>query len=409
MIRAKRLLAGVAVALASAIAPLAERTARAQEPDGGVFVPTCDDPVNVGTDAIYVIGPTIFRPAIAALGAQVWGSAGANHATLVHIGGPNTCDGVEALENNADISATARFFRPDGNAIREVTCLVPFGTKPDVAVADVSYETCAGSPPADIGDVLGPVQPIVFVVPKASKSFSAVSAEEAQLIFGCGLQGMVSPFGDEAGLANLLAGSQSILGKYLDITRFKGQPATTPLDLVTKLRMYAAGNPDKAMGYMPADAYEASRAFVKSLAFRGFDQRLAYYPDSTATAVDRRNVRDGHYLPWGSLHSIVRLGADGKPSNPKAAKWLAWLDGSAKISGFSIEQATAMAGSIPRCAMKVTRTSEGGLLQPYAAPDPCGCYYEAAVTKVARPPGCVSCSTDAMCSGGKKCHHFYCE
>jgi hypothetical protein len=39
---------------------------------------------------------------------------------------------------------------------------------------------------------------------------------------------------------------------------------------------------------------------------------------------------------------------------------------------------------IPRCAMRVTRTTDGGRLMPYQPANPCGCYFESHATGSAR-------------------------
>jgi hypothetical protein len=60
--------------------------------------------------------------------------------------------------------------------------------------------------------------------------------------------------------------------------------------------------------------------------------------------------------------------------------------------------------------MKVKRSDDGGPLDYYTDPDPCGCAFEAAVTKTT-PAGCAACTGTgaSTCTGGKTCHHGYCE
>ncbi|HEY1585438.1 MAG TPA: hypothetical protein VGH63_07085, partial [Polyangia bacterium] len=58
------------------------------------------------------------------------------------------------------------------------------------------------------------------------------------------------------------------------------------------------------------------------------------------------------------------------------------------------------------CAMKVSRTIEGGDQALFSPTEPCGCYFEANV-----PGGsttCTVCTDDTPCGGGK-CRHGYCE
>ena len=60
--------------------------------------------------------------------------------------------------------------------------------------------------------------------------------------------------------------------------------------------------------------------------------------------------------------------------------------------------------------MKVKRTTDGGLLSPYTPSDTCSCAFEAAITKTT-PAACVACTGTgtSSCTGGKSCHHGFCE
>ena len=42
--------------------------------------------------------------------------------------------------------------------------------------------------------------------------------------------------------------------------------------------------------------FDRNRQTLDSLAYKAFGQWYAYYPDSTSTAMDKANVRDGHYF-----------------------------------------------------------------------------------------------------------------
>jgi hypothetical protein len=40
----------------------------------------------------------------------------------------------------------------------------------------------------------------------------------------------------------------------------------------------------------------------------------------------------------------------------------------------------------------------------------CSCFFEKAVTQASSAPaGCTACTSDAGCSGGKRCQTGYCE
>jgi hypothetical protein len=69
--------------------------------------------------------------------------------------------------------------------------------------------------------------------------------------------------------------------------------------------------------------------------------------------------------------------------------------------------ATAISvGLVPDCAMKVTRSVEGGDLSLYSPAAPCGCFFESQVG--AAPASCSACTSDATCNGGK-CRFGFCE
>ncbi len=66
-------------------------------------------------------------------------------------------------------------------------------------------------------------------------------------------------------------------------------------------------------------------------------------------------------------------------------------------------------GLVPRCAMSVARTKEGGPLAPFEPRPSCSCYFEAA------PPGgstpaCRACTKDTDCSAdAPSCNFGFCE
>lgn len=384
--------------------------------DAGVSTPNCNDPKYV--NPIYFAGSSAFEPTVKALGLKLAAQTGDNQATLIYKG-TASCDGTNAIKGNTDLTGTANAYTmvPDPNDSTKMipgleVCAFPAGIKADVGVSDVFYGTCPdiGARPATIADIAGPVQPMLFIVPKANTTTTNITAEEAQLIWGCGMKGMVSPFDDPAGIMqrSSASGTQNVIAKHINVpaAAFLGVSNTSGGDLVNSL--LAAPNPQKAIGFLAADAYATRTDRLTSVAFRGFDQKKAYYADSDANAVDRRNVRDGHYLPWGPEHLIVRLGSDGNPS-ATATKAIGWINGTLANPGFDYVAVEAKAGVIPQCAMRVQRGSDGGYLSPYTPADPCGCFFEASATGVATPPGCTACTDDAGCSGGKTCHHNFCE
>jgi ABC-type phosphate transport system substrate-binding protein len=388
--------------------------ARAQTPPP---IPDCTDTTMVGTNPIYLAGSSAFQAAAQAMALQLNTVTGADHVTIIYKSSAS-CDGVNDILNNADLSGTATYFTLDTTmtppAPVALSCNLPTGTKADVGVSDIFFETCPGmdTRPDTVGDIPGPVQAMLIIVPEANTTFTAISAAEAQDVWGCGMAGMVSPFTDENGIMqrNSGSGTQNIIAKHINVAAgaFKGVMNSTGGNLVSMLLAYAANNPQKAIGFLAADSYDANRAMLNSVAFRAFEQTKAYYADSASDTFDKRNVRDGHYLPWGPEHFLVQLGTDGKPTNAKAAKFLSWMDGSATVGTLNFTQILAKASLIPQCAMKVTRSSDGGLLSPYTPPDPCGCFFESTVNNMT-PANCVPCTDNTACSSDKTCHHGFCE
>ena len=99
---------------------------------------------------------------------------------------------------------------------------------------------------------------------------------------------------------------------------------------------------------------------MNSLAFAGFGQTKAYYSDSGPSTADRRNVRDGHYVIWGYEHMIATVDSTGAFTNPKAANFIGWINGTKTDPSFDAVQVEGAAGTIPTCAMSVQRATDGG-------------------------------------------------
>src|SRR5262249_12639768 len=152
----------------------------------------------------------------------------------------------------------------------------------------------------------------------------------------------------------------------------------------------------------------SSRANLHSLAFRAFAQNRSYWPDSTPTAFDKRNVRDGHYPLWSYVQYLAPADSYGRALNPNAQLIIDMLAGSIVTTTPPFEplDVEIADGLIPACAMKVARSSEGGPQSPMMPLQPCGCYYEARVPMGS--PRCAVCVNDSTCNGGK-CRHGFCE
>jgi ABC-type phosphate transport system substrate-binding protein len=386
-------------------------------------VPSCND-TTMFPNPIYLAGSSAFEPVIQAMANQLNSrTAGAGKVTLIYQTGGNSCGGAAAVRDQSNLTGSAHYYTTASGASGQMTCTLDTAPpKADVGISDVFYETCGfGARPSTVADYSGPAQAMLFVVPTAATGAPAsITAEEAANVWGCGMRGMVSPWTVETAIQQRSAtsGTQNVIARSINVlaSSFHGTMNATGGALVTTLTgmnpAVTIADPNSAIGFLAADAFDTQRSKMKALAFRGLEQTQAYYADSAADQFDKRNVRNGHYLPWGYEHLIVKLDATtGKPS-PAAQNLVDWVLNNTTTAdnapNFDPILLQATAHVIPLCAMSVQRKTDGGFLSPYTPADPCGCAFEATATQ-STPAGCMTCTDDNGCSGGKTCHHGYCE
>jgi hypothetical protein len=395
---------GLAVALLSATPVLAQTTAAA-----------CSD-TSILPNPVYLAGSSAFEPTLAQLAVQIKAKQG-----ISIIYDPiSSCSGVTDVSDNTQVlSGTAHYYVADAtqsSGVATNSCTLAGGTKPLIGVSDVAYDSCMGSAvPATIGEWHGPVQSMLIIVPKANVSTTAMSMEQAAAIWGCGANGGVTPFTDETAIQQRSAtsGTQIMFARAIGVpeTAFKGNPNASGGALVTSL--LAVPDPQTAIGILAADAYATLRSKLNAVAFRGRGQTKAFYADSGANDVDKKNVREGRYVIQGPLHFFTALTA-GQPA-VNAKQVIDWLTGNKPIDPTDTNNTNyittvASLGDVPQCAMKVQIDKDGGLFSPFVPPVSCNCFFEKAVSLVAVPPtGCVACTSDAGCTGGKRCQTGYCE
>jgi hypothetical protein len=286
----------------------------------------------------------------------------------------------------------------------------PSGVPLDLAISALFVSSCDPSaPPAGIGLFQGPVQPYVFIVPKAS-SQKAITAEEAYFVFGFGAAGQVDPWTDESLYFIRTPTKSTLLTMAAAIgvpgAKWKGVMLDKSSEVLNGVA--TSPNPERTIGILGAEIYDANRDKVAPLAFQAYKQNHAYYPDSTATSFDKRNVRDGHYTIWSPTVYLAKVDAQGIPQNARV-KTIVDMILSKSVTpspDFDPLAVVISKGLVPDCAMKVTRSFEAGDLSLYNPAEPCGCFYESRVGKTGAQ--CVVCSADNACNGGK-CRHGYCE
>ncbi len=338
--------------------------------------------------------------------------------TLVYLTS-GSCTNVEAIYTDVKMTKNPLYVPSTAESASWTTdmpslpCTIdPAGRSVDVANSALFVSSCdASAPPAGVELVQGPVQPYGFVVPEAS-SQKAITAEEAYFVFGFGDTGMVTPWNDEQFLfirtitKSTLLTLASMTTGLANAAKWRGQMFDKSSEVMSAL--VASAQPEKSLGILGVELYDRSRDKLNVLAFRAFGQKYAYYPDSTALAFDKRNVRDGHYVPWSPTVWLTKVDADHRPLNARAGRVIDLILGRADPAPtFESLKTVIGVGLIPDCAMSVTRSFEGGELSLYQPAEPCGCYYEAQVAASSNA-GCRPCDVSNPCATGV-CRHGFCE
>jgi hypothetical protein len=311
------------------------------------------------------------------------------------------------------------------SSMAEPTCTTgAAGVTIDLAISALFVESCGlGGPPpgSNLGLIQGPVQAYTFIVPTASDQ-TAIWAEEAYYAFGFGasnpLAPTYNPWNNEAFMFIRPSTKSTLVATAKNISvppnKWKGVQEAASSDVVTAVSTSA--QPEPTIGILGAEVYDSNRSKgIKTLAFQAFDQKAAYYPDSTSTSFDKQNLRDGHYTLWSPTVYITSVDGSNVPTNP-TVKYITDLvlgnagakppNGGPAFDGLAD---VVKVGLIPDCAMRVTRSADGGALRPYSPAESCTCYYLSKISGASGTPnGCATCSSIADCSAGT-CSHGFCE
>jgi hypothetical protein len=378
----------------------------------------CND-TSVLPNPVFMGGSSAFEPILGQLAVQIKAKQG-----ISIIYSPiSSCNGVLAVAPSADstvpiaLTGTAHYYTIDPADSTKVvinSCNLSGNTMAAIGVSDVSFFSCQGiAKPADIGEWAGPVQPMLIIVPKANVTTTAISAEQAAAIWGCGKQSGVGKFTNESAIQqrSQTSGTQILVARNIGVpeSAFRGNPNSSGGVLIQSL--LSVPDPQTAIGFLANDAYAPKRSVLNSVAFRGIKQTKAYYADSDATSTDLKNVRDGHYMIQGPLHLFSKMTGTPLAPAPNAKLVLDWLTGTVPIDPAdptSYVRTVALAGDVPQCAMKVKLDKDGGLFSPFTPPVTCNCAFE----KVASPrtsAACKACTTNTDCTAGTTCQTGYCE
>lgn len=211
------------------------------------------------------------------------------------------------------------------------------------------------------------------------------------------------------------SGTQAMLAAAIGVPpgSWKGVTNKTSDDVANGLLAAAKtqATANATIGILGADYIDSKnlRAQVRALAFQDSHQACAVTPDSTETSKDKRNVRDGHYPIWGPLHLLYKVNSKGEPENATIRGPLldlvGYLAGTKPLpNGVSLFDFYVLNGLIPECAMRVSRTQDGGAITPFHPESPCSCQFEQRATGST----CTRCPVHA-CAAGETCSQGFCE
>jgi hypothetical protein len=369
-------------------------------------------PCDTSKPIVVIRGSSASEPVLNAIGPI----AATNGINIVYSSADSSCGGGVASIFGATPPKTTSGktkYATDKNG----TCDLDADTVADIGVSDVYAQSCTTISPAitsvpdTIEDYLGPVQAFTLIVHDDPSYPVAISQEAAYNIFGVTARGgnaqfAVAPWTVQADIfaRNAGSGTQQTWWRALDlpsVDKFGGVDQGGSGALLSAVSEAARASVIGILAYndivTPAGGTPPA---VRPLAYQAKGQTAAYYPNSTATATDLANVRDGHYLPWASLHFFAK-----KTNGALSANVQAVLD---LLESQEVVEAEANAHVVPQCAMKVSRTSDQGDLSNYTPEKPCGNFFEATITGQA-PADAVACTADSGCAADQQCVFGYCE
>jgi hypothetical protein len=399
-------------------------------PEPGMVTPptiSCYD-AQARSKVIFMQGSTNFTPFIQAMAPLVarngyvivWQPTSSCAGAAA--GGFDVTPGKNLMRNpKAPGQSYAAFYDASGMA---TPCLL--GSSPgsldamseptDIGQSDVFASSCplpAGQSPwepgtgpyGDIAHYTGPIQAMVFAVPPSSTQ-RVISAEAARMVFGMGgNKAQAQPWVDPAFMymRGSTTGTNNILSRAIDIdpSKWWGIDKKTAPAMQAALLTASAESSERTIGTLSIDFADRVKDSLHILYFQSRGQLAGFLPDSSPSSKDKQNVRDGHYGPWGPIHLYTKL-VSGQPSAQATAFILPF-----NVPNQALVDATIAGGSVPACAMRVTRDEEMGPLRPFSPSFQCHCYYE---LKVNGGNDCTACTGAAACPKARPaCNLGFCE
>ncbi len=384
-----------------------------------------DPPCSAQPNVVYATGSSAVVPFLSRIAATL---AGSSPPTTVVYQSANSCAGVDAILDPTTAAMRGTAIRWDPAApdpsqpSAQIKCsLDAAGTPADLGFSDVFAETCRSLPqglPTDIRDRFGPVQTMVFVTPRTAVEKS-LSGEAAYSIFGFGADSRVEPWNDPNLMfqRNAASGTQAMIAAVIGVPpdRWFGRVNASSIDVRNALLAADADSATakRAIGILAADLADQSRDRLRVLAYQDFGQSCGFFPDSSPTALDKANVRDGRYAIWGPLHILLRVNGQGLPIKPLAQNIAEYIGGSRPLERSDLFTLYAKSSVVPQCAMHVTRTGDGGDTKRAAPAVSCNCYFDLQATGAT---SCKKCDSSTECPAeAPKCNKFgvpavgYCE
>lgn len=368
---------------------------------------------------IYGIGGSAATNLIKRLGTRLAAAPEGEKITVIY-SDPGACAAMTALVQNKPLEGSGKYWDANGT---EATCTYPAGSTllADWGAMAQEATTCQGveALPASIGDYLGPISGFSLIVPNASTEFS-ISAEAIYLLYGFGIGAGydVAPWTVPAAVASRTTTSAAglLLAKAVGIPQARALAFSQTNDVKSNqgavdwitAQPAAVANPNAAIGFCSTETADANRAKVRTLAFKAIGQDCAYGPDSTVTATDKKNVREGRYYLWNAHHVFARLNEQKQPVTPQLTKFVDIFTSKAPLPGSQSYIDLLIAnGNVPECAMHVKRAGDMGPLASFQHDKPCGCYFDSKTTGTT--PSCKACTTDSECGSGSVCSYNFCE
>ncbi len=316
----------------------------------------------------------------------------------------------------------------------ERTCTIASPTPPDLGISALYPGSCQlGGPDAgsNIGLIDGPIQAYTFVVPPSQFNAvgNAVSAGEAHAAFGANKgTGLVTYMGNPewnvpsqmffrpASKSTLVSVAFNIQLQPADMANGGAIDEAASSGVLSAV---AASTNPATIGILGDEVYDTQgRSMVNVLAFQAFGQAHAYFPDSTVTAFDKQNIRDGHYSMWSPTVYIAPM-QGGQPIEPRRPVHHRHGDGEPERLAARRRRATSTASPTSRasasrraarCRSRARIEQDGTPISAAPNPPTCTCYFLSKIPGATGvPPYCTPCGDGGSCGQGQSCIRGFCE